>query len=389
MDRFQQYLFGNVLRTMVSIVGGLVLIALLTQGLTQIDLIVENRQSALTFLYVSMLAAPQVIGLLLPIALFVATISTLNRAHRDSEIVVAQAAGMSRMQIASPALRIGALAALLHLVINLWVQPASYREMRETLTSARSDLAATLVKPGEFNSPAHDLTVYIGKSLGGGELQTLLISDDRDPDAATTYIAKTGAVTEVEGVPAILMRNARVQKIDANGQLWDGTFDQYIYELGAFVDSDKSYVLKASDRFLTELFYPDLNNFYDRDNADKFFAEGHARLALPLMNMFMAMLAIVAVLGGDFSRRGYQQRISVATGLALFAQLLALAAVSVGEDDRELNFIQYLVPIMSFGILAFMFFWGRSLKLAANAMKKDIKEQSSKNAHRDDTGAMA
>ncbi|ACT59612.1 LptF/LptG family permease [Hirschia baltica] len=376
MDRFQQYLFGNVLRTMVSIVGGLVLIALLTQGLTQIDLIVENRQSAFTFLYVSMLAAPQVIGLLLPIALFVAAIATLNRAHRDSEIVVAQAAGMSRLQIASPVLRIAAIAALLHLCINLWVQPASYREMRETLTSARTDLAATLVKPGEFNSPAHNLTVYIGKSLGGGELRTLLISDARDPDANTTYIARTGAVTEVEGVPAILMRNARVQKIDGNGQLWDGTFDQYIYELAAFVDSDTSYVLKASDRFLHELLYPDFNNFYDRDNAEKFYAEGHSRLALPLMNMFMAMLAVVAVLGGDFSRRGYQTRISVATGIGLFAQLLALASVSVGEDNPKLNFIQYLIPILSFTILAFMFFWGRSLKLAAHAMKKEVIKQT-------------
>ncbi|MFC7290202.1 LptF/LptG family permease [Hirschia litorea] len=376
MDRFQQYLFGNVLRTMVAIVGGLVLIALLTQGLTQIDLIVENRQSALTFLYVSVLAAPQVVGLLLPIALFVAAISTLNRAHRDSEIVVAQAAGMSRLQIASPVLRIAAFAAIIHLCINLWVQPASYREMRETLTSARTDLAATLVKPGEFNSPAHNLTVYVGKSLGGGELRTLLISDSRDPDASTTYIARTGAVTEVEGVPAILMRNARVQKVDANGQLWDGTFDQYIYELAAFMDSDTSYVLKASDRFLAELFYPDQNNFYDRDNADKFLAEGHSRLALPLMNMFMAMLAVVAVLGGDFSRRGYQRRISIATGIGLFVQLLALASSSIGEDDPSLNIIQYAVPILSFSVLAFLFFWARGLKLAAKAMKKDNSGQS-------------
>ncbi len=371
MNRFQQYLFGNVLRTMVAIVGGLVLIALLTQGLTQIDLIVENRQSALTFLYVSMLAAPQVIGLLLPIALFVAAIATLNRAHRDSEIVVAQAAGMSRLEISSPVLRIGALAAILHLCINLWVQPAAYREMRETLTSARSDLAATLVKPGEFNTPANNLTVYIGKSMGGGELRTLLISDARDPDANTTYIARTGAVTEVEGIPAILMRNARVQKVDADGQLWDGTFDQYIYELAAFVDSDKSYVLKASDRFLPELFYPDSNSFYDRDNAHKFFAEGHSRLALPLMNMFMAMLAVVAVLGGDFSRHGYQRRISTATGVGLFTQLLALASVSVGEDSPNLNFIQYIIPIFSFIILALMFFLGRGFKLAANAMKRE------------------
>jgi lipopolysaccharide export system permease protein len=277
---------------------------------------------------------------------------------------------MSRLEVASPVLRLAAFAALLHLAINLWVQPASYRELRETITSARSDLAATLVKPGEFNTPAENLTVYIGQNLGGGELRTLLISDSRDPDANTTYIARTGAITEVNGMPAILMRNARVQKLDEEGQLWDGTFDQYIYELADFSKSDAAFYLKASDRFLPELFYPDMKNFYDRQNAEKFYAEGHSRLALPLMNMFMAMLAIVAVLGGDFSRRGYQKRVMTATGVGLFFQLLALASVSIGEDDSELNFIQYLIPVLSFSVLAVMFFWGRTLKLAAKARRR-------------------
>ena len=122
---------------MLTIVGGLVAIALLTQGLTQLDLIVENRQSAFTFLYVSALAAPQVISLLLPFALFIAATASLNRAHRESEIVVAQASGMSRFGIASPILRIAALSAVLHLFINLWIQPYAYREMRETVSSAR------------------------------------------------------------------------------------------------------------------------------------------------------------------------------------------------------------------------------------------------------------
>jgi lipopolysaccharide export system permease protein len=97
MSRFQRYLFRNVLRTLIAIVGGLALIALLTQGLSQIqDTIVQNRQSMLAFLWVSLLATPQIISLLMPIALFIATAAALNVSHRDNEVVISQASGGSR-----------------------------------------------------------------------------------------------------------------------------------------------------------------------------------------------------------------------------------------------------------------------------------------------------
>ncbi len=367
MNLFQTYLFNSVLRTMVTIVGGLVLVALLTQGLTQLDLIVENRQSTVTFLYVSVLAAPQVIALLLPVALFIAATSALNRAHRDSEIIVSQAAGMSRLEVASPILRLAVMGAILHLVINLWVQPAAYRELRETVTNARSDLAATLVRPGEFNSPADNLTVYVGEALGGGELRTLLISDTTDPKAPATYIAKSGALTEVDGVPAILMRDARVQTIDENGQLSDLTFDQYPFEMGRFLRDSGGFVLKPSDRFLPELFRPDLTNYYDLAHRHELLAEGHSRIASPLLNLTMGMLAVIAVLGGDFSRRGYQSRIVVCTVTALMLQLISLASVSAAEDDVMLNIVQYAAPVGGFLVLLGMFLHGRKLKLGANA----------------------
>jgi lipopolysaccharide export system permease protein len=102
MTKVQSYLFYEVLRAVLIIVGGLALLALLAQGLSRTDLILENRQSALTYFYIVMLGSPQIIALLMPLALFVAGVWSLNRIHKDSEIVVAQAAGMTRWQIASP-----------------------------------------------------------------------------------------------------------------------------------------------------------------------------------------------------------------------------------------------------------------------------------------------
>ena len=331
-------------------------IALLSQGLSQMDLIVENQQTTLTFIWVSVLAAPQLVSLLLPFALFIASVAAINRKHRDSEMVISQAAGMSRFSVATPVLRLACLAIICQLGINLWVQPLAYREMRATVSEARSDLVATLIRPGEFNSPNDALTIYIGESLGDGQMRTLLISDSRDPTNPATYIASSGALTEVDGVPAILMRDGRVQQKDENQRLSDLSFDQYLFELGAFVENDGHFLLKASDRFLPELFQPDLTNYYDRDNAAKFKAEGHNRLASPLLNLPMGMLALIAVLGGHFSRRGYQRRITISSALAIVLQLLAITSVSVGEDNPRYNVLQYAVPLSAFAVLSFLFF---------------------------------
>lgn len=356
MSVFQRYLFRNVLRTLIAIVGGLALIALLTQGLSQIeDTIVQNRQSMLTFLWVSVLATPQIISLLMPIALFIATAAALNVAHRENEVVVAQASGMSNWQVASPVLRLATLAAILHLGLNLWVQPAASRELRETVSAAATDIASSLVREGMFMTHQDGLTTFASE-VDGPQITFLVANDSRDPKAEVTYIAKSAFLSEIEGKPALVLNDGQRQSIKANGALESLTFQQSPLELGAFVDDQKAVILEESDRYLPELFYPDMTNHYDNRNADMLLAEGHARLSSPLLNLAMAMLAIYAVLGGDFSRRGYAKRIAVASSAALMLRLAAFAGTSAAGDDPELNIVQYAIPIFVILLVSAFYF---------------------------------
>jgi lipopolysaccharide export system permease protein len=355
MSGFQRYLFLNVLKTLLAFVGGLAMIALLTQGLSQIELIVENHQTMLTYLWVSVLAAPQIVALLLPIALFFATCWGLNRLHRDNEVVVAQASGMSNRGVASPILRLATLAAILHLGLTLWVQPAAFREMRATVSQATTDLASQLVKQGAFTSHDNGLTTF-ARQVNGNEMLDLIVDDKRDPNKVVTYIAKFGLLSEQEGKPIIVMRDGHAETVGENGSLEMLNFTQSVFELAPFIDDQRAVILKESDRYLPELFFPDLTNYYDRRNKDLLQAEGHARIAAPLLNIAMAIIAIYAVLGGDFSRRGYSRRIAIASGVALFLRLLAFGAQSAAKDDPDLNALQYAVPLLAIAIVSFLFF---------------------------------
>jgi len=348
MNRIQQYLFKEVLRTVILIVGGLAVLALLAQGLSQTDLIIENRQSAFMYFYVVLLGAPQVIALLTPLAIFIAAVWSLNRIHKDNEIVVAQAAGMTRWQIVSPIMRLAAVAAIAHLTVNLWVQPTAQRQLREAVSEARADLAAALIRPGQFTQAGPELTFY-ARDSSGGDLRGILISDASDPTTRVDYLAQTGAVIQVDGRPAIVMRNGQIHRLDENESLSILDFEQYTFDLTAFIQEQGAVNLKSSDRYLHELFFIDRTSYLEMRNADGFFAEGHARLTMPLLNIAMALIAALAVIGGDFSRRGYSRRITIATAGAIVLVVVQLSVQSASADDRALNVLQYLVPL---GVIA-------------------------------------
>jgi lipopolysaccharide export system permease protein len=291
----------------------------------------------------------------LPVALFFAVCWALNRVHRDNEIVVAQASGMSNRSVAAPLMRLAVMAALLHLVLNLWVQPAGYREMRQTMANAQTDLASTLVKAGAFTTPEGGLTTY-SRVVNGNQLTDLLVSDSRDPKKITTYIAKQGVIVTQEGKPIIVMSDGYIQTKNDRGSLDLLKFAQSNFELATFVDDQKAVILKDSDRYLPELFFPDLTNYNDRKNQRSYLAEGHARISGPLLDIAMVLIAVYAVLGGDFSRRGYSKRISIATAVALMLRLLAFSAQSIANKSPDLNWLQYAVPLLAIAVVAFMFF---------------------------------
>jgi lipopolysaccharide export system permease protein len=361
MSGFQRYLFRNVLRTLIAIVGGLALIALLTQGLSSTGLqILENRQSMLVYFWVSILATPQIVSLLMPIALFIATAGALNVAHRENEVVVAQASGMSNWQVASPVVRLAALAAILHLGLNLWIQPAASRELRETVSEATTDLAASLVRQGMFVQHGDGLTTW-ARETNDNEMRDLMVNDSRNPLDPVTYVAKTAYLIEMEGAPVLVMRDGHIQRVQENGSLQIVSFDQSPFDL-AFVSDQKAVIMEESDRYLPDLFMPDLTNHYDHKNVNLLLAEGHARLATPLLNFAMALLAIYAVLGGDFSRRGYATRIAVASAAALAVRLAAFGAQAAARDDPTMNFLQYLVPVLVIAAISFLHFWLPVLK---------------------------
>lgn len=344
MPLLQRYLWTQAFWPTVMTLAALTLLALLTQSLQTLDLIVENRQSALTFLKITGLALPQLIGIILPLAAFMATLYALNRLNSDSEIIVAKAAGASPWQIGSPLIRLGVLAMIAHLLITLFVQPSAFREMRAEILDVRTDLASQLVQAGEFISPARDLTLYARDLGAGGELEDVLIHDGRDPENVITHTAKTGIVQRTPVGAALLLEDGAVQTRLPDGSLDIIQFENYRLDLSDAFAFDTRLRLKPTDMYLHELLRPDPRNFIYGTQKQEFAAEGHSRLAAPLYNVALVILALCFMVRGEHQRMGYNRRIIVCSALGFVLRILGFAAASAAEADTSLNLVQYMLP---------------------------------------------
>lgn len=345
MSLIQRYLFRQLLGPTLLATAALGGVALLSQSLSALDIIVDQRQSALVFVEVTLLALPMLINMILPIAVFVAALVALNRLQTEQELVVCFAGGLSRWRMISPAVRLAVFAALAGLVINLWVQPLSYRTMRQVLYEARTDLAATLVREGEFTEPVAGLTIYGQTVERDGLIRNLFIHQKMDGGAAATYTAAKGRVVRRNGAPVLVMEQGSTQQFSRSGVLNFLTFEEYAFDLGPLMGTGENIRYKASDRYLHELFFPDLSLKEERKNRLKFLAEGHSRLASPLYNITFMAIALGAVVGAGFSRLGYGRRIAIFAGAAAAVRILGFAVQAACDDSAWLNAGQYLVPV--------------------------------------------
>ena len=344
MKIIDRYLFRQIAVPVIGAIGALTLVVILGQSLGQLDLIVERGQGAWTLAKVTALAMPQVVTLILPIGVLVGALMALNRLHSDHEIVVCYAGGMSRWGVMDSAMRLATLIALVALASNLFLQPLAMQEMRRELHAVRADLAAILVREGEFVEGAPGLTVYAQRVDQNGLLRNLFIHIER-PDGATLYDAEEGRITNLDGRPVIILSNGSSSEFSQAGVLNYLSFDDYVVELGGYAISTGTLHYKESDRWLSDLLFPDPSNEWETGNRLKLLAEAHARLAGPLYVLAFMAVAISAVLGGSFSRTGYSRRIAIAVAVAISVRLLGFAAVSACASSGWLNILQYLLPL--------------------------------------------
>jgi len=325
----------------------------LSQSLRLLDLVINRGQSAPTFIYLTLLILPSLLVIILPIAFFAGALYGLHKLNADSELVVMQACGFSRVQLGIPVMIAAVIVMALTYLCSLYLMPLGQRTMRSAVLDIRADIGAAMLSEGAFNTPADGLTVFIRELAPDGHIRGILVHDNRDAQRPTTYIAESGVLAQTAGGGRLIMLDGTIEQASAAGaQLSVLKFSRYVFDLDQFSGQQQSTQLEASDRYLSELFWPQFKTPPKNKNmVNIFLAEGNNRLAAPLYCITFALLALAAVTSGRRQRGAYALRLTLAAIFAAALRIVGYGAQSMAARNPSLLFLLYLVPVVG-GALA-------------------------------------
>src|SRR5271154_4362240 len=108
MHQYSKYIARHLVNSTLLITFSLTSIVWLTQALRFIDFIVNQGVSVVIFVKLTLLLIPSLVLMILPPSLFCAVMFVYNKLKTDSELIVMQAAGISRWRLAIPAMQVAA-----------------------------------------------------------------------------------------------------------------------------------------------------------------------------------------------------------------------------------------------------------------------------------------
>lgn len=339
---FRQLVVGT---TVVSV--ALAFLVWLTQSLQFLQFIINKGLALGAWLKLTVLLLPWFLSVILPAALFFVVLFTYGKLSSDRELVVAQAAGISRLRLAAPALLCAAGAMALGHLFTLYAVPETMRAFKELQWSIRSDVSQVLLRDGAFNQIGEDLTVYVRGRDRNGDLIGVMVHDTRDPERPTTLMAERGSMGGSAGGTGIVLHNGSRQEIRrGTANLSVLYFDSYALDfrnIGGLADDRYADIRERPTAALFTLTEAD---GFSAANVTRMRAEGHQRIAGPVGALAYTLMGLAFLLTGGFDRNGQSPRMIAAVAVVIGLQAGALGATSLASSDLAYVPVMYAVALL-------------------------------------------
>ncbi|MBL8629057.1 MAG: LptF/LptG family permease [Rhodospirillaceae bacterium] len=346
----RQLLIGTAL---VSVV--LVFIVWLTQSLRFLQFVMSKGLPLGTWLKLTVYMLPGFFTLILPSAFFFVVLFVYNKLAMDKELVVVQAAGVSRLGVAKAATLTATGLTILGLILSSLIVPASVQGFKDLQFLIRTDVSQVLLREGAFNALGDGLTVYVREHATNGELLDLMVNDARNPQKPVTLLAARGVVREAANNTRVVMlfKGSRQERLSPE-KLSVLYFDTYALDLGMVTGSEGQRNPDNRERWTWDLLSLDEKDGYAPNAVDRMRAEAHQRLTAPFAALGYALLATAWLLLGSFDRRGQWRRIGGAVLTVVVLQAAALSAMNATAKSDAFAPLMYIVAFLPIIVSAYV-----------------------------------
>jgi lipopolysaccharide export system permease protein len=223
--------------------------------------------------------------LLLPLALFLGILLAYGRLHRDSEMAVIAASGMTERHLLRPVLLLALPLAAMLALVSIWAGPAAMRLSDHMIDSANRSLLVVGMEAGRFvEVPGRNAIVYVGSmSPDGTRFSRMFVFEERDGRVDITTAAEGALYQDRNGTERYLEMTEGFRVEGAPGEpAWRlMRFERNELRLPNPAGPDRRQVERR--RGFAELLGSDAA--VDR-------AEVHWRVGLPISALVLALMAV-------------------------------------------------------------------------------------------------
>ncbi|NDV01623.1 LPS export ABC transporter permease LptF [Pseudoroseicyclus tamaricis] len=331
MGRFDRYLLGHLLTHFGFFALVLVLVYWINRAVTLFDQLIGDGQSIGVFLELTALSLPGLIRITLPIAAFAAAVSVTNRLSGDSELVAAQATGLSPWRLARPVATFGLLVMLIVWTLTHILSPMAQARLGERRAEIAESVAAALLQEGQFVTPTAGVTFYVREITPEGELQDIFLSDDRATSQSITYTATRAYLVRGETGLQLVMIDGMAQTLRKGpGTLGVTAFDDLAYDIGALVGASSQSRPALNTLPTPRLLTADAAFAEETGRSiGALVAEGHDRFAQGILGFVGPLIGFGTLLVGGFSRFGIWRQILAAVGLIILVKVVESAVTGL------------------------------------------------------------
>ena len=346
MKLIERYILKKMTLTTLLILGSLSGVVWIVQAIREIDIIATNGQTILTFLSMTSLAVPNLVVAIIPVALLLAAIHTINTMNGNSELVVVSASGFSNWRIAKPMLILALIASLLTGIVGHVVSPWSLVKLKEYITEMRADLVSLIVREGAFNGIDDGLTFHVAQRGAGGILKGILISDDREEDVSTIYSAKDGFVTRTELGSFMLLKDGEIQQTNLeDGSVTLVRYQSYVFDLSSFSGETTTKPQRPKELMTWDLISPDPNDPAFQRSPGKYRSQLHERFSEMLWPFAYVMIVLAFAGQARSSRQSHSASIATAAICVVVAKGFGFSAVNGLKTDPLAVYFVYGLPL--------------------------------------------
>lgn len=286
-----RYLAREILIAIAGITGILLLIFLSNQFVRYLSAIAVGKLSAWVMLRLLLLQIPHLLGLLLPLGLFLGILLAYGRLYTDNEMTILQANGISPNRLLQIALSVTLAIAFIVACFNLWLGPMLAKHQEKLLAQANAASFVQNLQPGRFVILKHGrLIIYVEKmSVNHKRMDNVFVAEQANRDDFNDWHvtnAKSGYQTLDPNSKALYF-------VTNNGHRYEGEAGAKDFRIMEY----QRYGVKVHDNpghinLLAEDILPTLVLWELAKSQTHYEAELQWRIAMPLSVIILGMLAV-------------------------------------------------------------------------------------------------